>query len=74
MPSPHLTLARNRDGRPAARLLQAVDELATTDFGVFTAGAFGLYQSEPQAGGSVYTMLSEYKFSEHKFSEHKFSQ
>ncbi len=62
--SPHLTLARNRDGRPTSRLLHAVDEIGTPEFGAFTAAGFCLYQSELRSSGSVYTKLSEHKFSQ----------
>jgi RNA 2',3'-cyclic 3'-phosphodiesterase len=62
--SPHLTLARNREGRPVQRLVQAVDELGVPEFGAFTAYEFCLYQSERRSTGSVYTKLSEHKFSQ----------
>lgn len=60
--SPHLTLARNRDGASVSRLAAEVKRLGTPTFGSFTARSLGLYQSVPQGGGSVYTKLSEHKF------------
>ena len=62
--SPHLTLARNRDGGPLPRLVHAVDEIGRPEFGAFIADGFDLYQSELRSGGSVYTKLSEHKFSQ----------
>ena len=61
--SPHLTLARNRNAAPVGRLLEAIDHLGAPEFGSFTADRLYLYQSELRPGGSVYTRLSEHKFS-----------
>jgi 2'-5' RNA ligase len=56
----HLTLARVRthEGLPAVR--QRIAGLPETDFGVFTARSFHLYESASGPAGTVYTPLEEF--------------
>ena len=61
--SPHLTLARIKDGAPLAGIHQAIAALPADDFGEFTADRFHLYRSDRGASGSVYTILKEFVFS-----------
>jgi len=58
--NPHLTLARVRthEGLPAVR--QKIAGLPETDFGVFTARSFHLYESASGPSGTVYTPLEEF--------------
>lgn len=58
--SPHLTLARIKQPVPLQALRKAVSELASVDFGEFTAGAFRLYLSKPGPSGSIYTPLHDF--------------
>ncbi|HUS05782.1 MAG TPA: RNA 2',3'-cyclic phosphodiesterase [Bryobacteraceae bacterium] len=58
--SPHLTLARIKDAAPLAKLRQTIAELASVDFGSFTASHFLLYRSTPGPAGSIYTQLAEF--------------
>lgn len=61
--SPHLTLARIKDGFDMTALRTAVVAEPTFDFGRFEARSFFLYQSRSEPGGSVYTKLAEFPFS-----------
>ncbi len=58
--SPHLTLARSRDGE-----LRSLTPLLTSEaqpqFGTMTAREFFLYQSKPGRGGSTYTKLQAFR-------------
>jgi 2'-5' RNA ligase len=58
--SPHLTLARIKDGFDMTALRTAVVAESTLDFGRFEARSFFLYQSQSKPGGSVYTKLAEF--------------
>ena len=62
--SPHLTLARIRQGAPALTLglWPEVERLGQPDFGSFVSDRFYLYLSKPGRSGSVYTKLSEFPF------------
>ncbi len=60
--SPHLTLARIKSPVPLVGLRQRIAAIESTEFGAFTAGAFCLYLSELNPGGSVYTKLAEFCF------------
>jgi RNA 2',3'-cyclic 3'-phosphodiesterase len=60
--SPHLTLARIKTPTDLKPLRLAIENLASTEFGEFTAPAFHLYLSESQAGGPIYTSLAEFAF------------
>jgi len=61
--SPHLTLARIKERVTLQALEAAIAALPSLDFGQFEAGAFYLYRSQLQPGGSVYTKLAEFPFS-----------
>lgn len=58
--SPHLTLARIKEPVPLQALHGRIANLASQEFGEFTAGRFFLYQSKLSPAGSVYTKLSEF--------------
>jgi 2'-5' RNA ligase len=60
--SPHLTLARIKEPVPLNGLQQAIANLASVEFGAFTADRFYLYQSTLTPSGSLYTQLSEFLF------------
>lgn len=60
--SPHLTLARIREPVPLGPLRQAIARLESLEFGEFEADRFYLYLSELRPAGSVYTKLSEFRF------------
>jgi 2'-5' RNA ligase len=63
---PHLTLARvifnTADGFDMTALRAGVMAEKNLEFGQFEANRFFLYDSRPQAGGSVYTKLAEFPF------------
>jgi 2'-5' RNA ligase len=58
--SPHLTLARIKQGVELQPLREALAALATLEFGGFPAVSFFLYQSTLRPAGSVYTKLAEF--------------
>jgi 2'-5' RNA ligase len=58
--SPHLTLARIKDGFDMTALRTAVVAEPNFDFGRFEARSFFLYQSQSKPSGSVYTKLAEF--------------
>ncbi|MCS7314820.1 MAG: RNA 2',3'-cyclic phosphodiesterase [Bryobacterales bacterium] len=60
--SPHLTLARIKEPVPLGPLRQAIARLESLEFGHFQADRFHLYLSELRPAGSVYTRLSEFRF------------
>lgn len=60
--SPHLTLARIKEPVPLAPLRQAIAQLESLEFGRFQVDRFCLYLSELRPSGSVYTKLSEFRF------------
>lgn len=59
--TPHLTLARIRTPEPLGELRRQIAELEIQEFGEFEATSFWLYSSTPQAGGSVYRKLKEFR-------------
>jgi len=61
--SPHLTLARIKEPAPLGGLQKAIAGLQSLEFGEFLAESFWLYLSELRPGGSVYTKLTEFRFS-----------
>jgi len=61
--SPHLTLARIKDGFDMTALRTAVVAESSLDFGRFEAQSFFLYLSQPDPGGSVYTKIAEFPLS-----------
>jgi 2'-5' RNA ligase len=59
--SPHLTLARIKEGSDVKPLRElAMAALRNPDFGEFGAGSFFLYRSQLRPTGSVYTKLAEF--------------
>ena len=58
--SPHLTLARIQEATDLSEVRRRVAALPSDEFGEFTAHAFHLYLSRPEAGGSVYSKLATY--------------
>jgi RNA 2',3'-cyclic 3'-phosphodiesterase len=58
--SPHLTLARVRDGAGLPAVRQLIAGLPSTDFGRFDAASFHLYESVPGPGGAQYKKLEEF--------------
>jgi 2'-5' RNA ligase len=62
--SPHLTLARIKDGFDMTALRTAVVAESTFDFGRFEARSFFLYQSQSKPEGSVYVKLAEFPLSQ----------
>ncbi len=58
--SPHLTLARVRDGAGLPAVRQLIAGLESTDFGRFEAVSFHLYESVLGPGGSQYKKLEEF--------------
>jgi RNA 2',3'-cyclic 3'-phosphodiesterase len=61
--SPHLTLARIKDGFDMTALRTVVVGESTLDYGRFEARSFFLYQSQPNPGGSAYIKLAEFPLS-----------
>jgi 2'-5' RNA ligase len=60
--TPHLTLARVRDRRPARALATMLPEHRDRVVGAWTAGSVALIQSELNRDGAVYTTLLEVPF------------
>jgi 2'-5' RNA ligase len=60
--SPHLTLARIKNGFDMTALRTAVVRESALDFGSFEARRFFLYQSQSKPSGTVYTKLAEFPF------------
>jgi RNA 2',3'-cyclic 3'-phosphodiesterase len=61
--SPHVTVARVKEGFDIATLREAIAKERGLDFGRFEAHSFFLYRSESKPGGSVYTKLAEFPLS-----------
>jgi len=61
--APHITLARVAQPVPLSAVQQAVASLESVEFGTFQAACFFLYRSHSGPAGSVYTKLSEFRFS-----------
>jgi 2'-5' RNA ligase len=61
--SPHLTLARIRDGVPVTRLQEELAGRPPAEFGAFHADRFYLFLSERRSSGSIYTKLEEFPLS-----------
>jgi len=58
--SPHLTMARIREGVNVQPLREAVAALESREFGAFEAESWFLYRSTLRPNGSVYTKLAEF--------------
>jgi 2'-5' RNA ligase len=62
--SPHITLARIKDGFDMTALRTAVVAEKAFDFGRSEATSFFLYRSERRASGPVYTKVAEFPFAQ----------
>ncbi|MGA2482683.1 MAG: RNA 2',3'-cyclic phosphodiesterase [Candidatus Acidiferrales bacterium] len=60
--TPHLTLARFPEPRPAPELLEAVAPLLDKEFGSATTSEFHLMESRLKPGGAQYTRLATFSF------------
>jgi 2'-5' RNA ligase len=60
--TPHLTLARIKDGRAAGPVRTLLVKMADRRVGEFHAASVALIKSEPRPTGSVYTSLVEVPF------------
>ena len=58
--TPHLTLARNKEGRVSQKLRDGLAKYADRDFGIVTASAFHLIRSELKSNGAEYTTLASF--------------
>jgi 2'-5' RNA ligase len=58
--TPHLTLARSKDGRFAAKLRVRIENRAQSEFGATNASAFHLIESKLKPGGAEYTTLESF--------------
>jgi 2'-5' RNA ligase len=61
--TPHITIARVKDGFDITALRQVIAGEKSLDFGRFEARSFFLYSSQLQSSGSVYTKLAEFPLS-----------
>ena len=58
--TPHLTLARNKDGRVSERLRSALAKHSSSQFGEMNASAFHLMESKLKSTGAEYTTLESF--------------
>ncbi len=58
--TPHLTLARSKEGRVSRGLRDAFAAAAGNDFGTIAASAFHLIRSELKSSGAEYTTLASF--------------
>lgn len=58
--TPHLTLARSKEGRVSHGLREALAEAANRDFGKIAATAFQMVRSELKSTGAEYTTLATF--------------
>ena len=58
--TPHLTLARSKEGRVSPSLHDALMKASSCDFGTTTASAFHLIRSELKSTGAEYTTLASF--------------
>jgi len=58
--TPHLTLARNRDGRLASKLRESLATFSGRGFGTVAVSAFHLIRSELKSTGAEYTTLASF--------------
>lgn len=56
--TPHLTLARSKEGRVSPKLRHGLARYASRDFGTATASDFHLIRSELKSAGAEYTTLA----------------
>ncbi len=59
---PHLTLARFNSQEGIPKLREALEPLATLDFGATSARQFHLYQSVLKRGGAEYSVVADFDF------------
>ena len=60
--TPHLTLARMKNPVPLDRLREKVQEMKSTELGVFAVSQFSLFRSDPGSNFSIYRKLRIYHF------------
>ena len=58
--TPHLTLARSKEGHIAPKLHDAFTKYASSDFGTVTTSEFHLIRSEVKSTGAEYTTLASF--------------
>lgn len=58
--TPHLTLARNKEGRISEKLHAALSGHSTREFGTMNAAAFHLIESKLKSTGAEYTTLESF--------------
>lgn len=58
--TPHLTLARNKDGQLAGELRSALAKYSSLQFGTMNATAFHLVESKLKSTGAEYTTLESF--------------
>lgn len=58
---PHITIARIRDARQAAPLIEALEAARDFEAGEFTAASVSLFSSELKPGGPVYRRVREFE-------------
>lgn len=58
--SPHLTLARGKDGKLSSRLREAVAKPSSAVFGEISATSFHLVESKLKSTGAEYTTLESF--------------
>jgi 2'-5' RNA ligase len=58
--TPHLTLARSKDGKLSEKLRAALMKHASASFGEMNASAFHLIESQPKSAGAEYTTLESF--------------
>jgi len=58
--TPHLTLARSKDGRLSEKMRTALAKYAFRQFGVMNASAFHLIESKLKSTGAEYTTLESF--------------
>lgn len=62
--TPHLTLARSKDGHLAPKLRDALSARSHHDFGTLAAAEFHLIRSTLKSTGAEYTTLASFSYSE----------
>ena len=58
--APHLTVARNKDGRLSEKLRSALAKYSSSQFGAMNATAFHLVESKLKSTGAEYTTLESF--------------
>jgi len=60
--APHLTLARLAETGLSAKLIAAIDQISSREFGGFRATQFHLIESDLKSSGAEYTTLHSFSF------------